>query len=67
MWDLIVSVPDHCLSFYLVRQVVFIFSLSSKILHVLSTTNVTGLYFVTMKYYLILQQMFKYIFCSNNA
>ena len=24
MWDLIVSVPDHCLSFYLVVEVVFI-------------------------------------------
>ena len=23
MWDLIVSVPDHCLSFYIVRELAF--------------------------------------------
>ena len=30
MWDLIVSVPDHCLSFYFVVYLMFVTPLNNK-------------------------------------
>ena len=32
MWDLIVSVPDHCLSFYLERNLISLFQPAHEIM-----------------------------------
>ena len=43
MWDLIVSVPDHCLSFYCVLLVICLFILHVFIFYLLLFLLVSGL------------------------
>ena len=43
MWDLIVSVPDHCLSFYFIRRVVqILYPFSPEHVHCSNIRYVAG-------------------------
>ena len=57
MWDLIVSVPDHCLSFYLVTNISYIslhpFLFLKTSIKVNGKTGTFNLHCATLRFYIV--------------